>query len=353
MKNQIRSIGLLLLCLTVIVTYIKNPSVQIIYAEDYNYPNVEITNSTEPNISEVFGYYQKLVDENIFKSLSSVGSSTLVRIYGDVNTPIFKMAKETINPCMALATTWGEAGASYKGVSLTTVMDFNPATYVNPIDWINVTKNLQQVGVDWYLTNTKDCYNTNDKGKAYLMPNSLLQFPSSGSRQTSAMVGLGVGPYQVTSEDWEKWDLESRVNPVVGYESSLAKVGTSWVNCGIVPISDLTVYALLSLGHQGGALITYDFGKELINTINREEVQYAFNKVGYKIYSDLIEKQSIKQCSLSDIDLNIYYNMLVQETGINFAYMTGGPGSTNKGNYVVLHCLRYCFYKYYFTGGNY
>ena len=352
MKKLLRSYGLLILCLTVIVSYINSPNLCKAYA-DYTptCPTVDVTNSTSPNISTVFGDYQKQVDENIFNSLTSVGSSTLVRIYGDVDTPIFKMAKETINPCMALATTWGEAGASYKGVSLTTVMDFNPTTYVNPIDWINVTKNLQQVGADWYYTNTNASYNTNEEGKAYLMPNSLLQFPSNGSRQTSAMVGLGVGPFQVTSSDWEKYDLECRVNPVYGYEVSLSKVGTAWVNCGIVPTSDLTIYALLSLGHQGGALITYDFGKKLINTINDENIQRAFYEVGYKIYTDLIEKQSYKQCSLADINLNIYYNMLVEKTGIDFSTMTGGPGPTNKGTYVTLHCLRYCFYKYYFTGG--
>ena len=247
--------------------------------------------------------------------------------------------------------TWGEAGASYSGVSLTSVMDFNPNTYVNEIDWINVTKNLSQVGADWYFVNTKQSYNTNVNGQAYMMPIALLQFPSSGSRDTSAMTGLGVGPYQVTSSDWSSWDLECRVNPVKGYESSLAKVGRSWINCDINPISDLTVYSLLSLGHQGGGLIDYDFGKKLINTINQPEVQDVFNKVGYKMYVDLLEKQSTKKCSLADINLNIYYNMLVEETGINFGSMTGGPGKTNKGNYVALHCLRYCFYKYYFNGG--
>lgn len=351
MKECIKKLLVLVLVLSSVVSFIHDDGIEV-NAEYLGYtPEFEINNYTLVNISDVFGSYQKTVDENIFYSLSQVNDRTLVKIFGDCNTPMFIKAKETINPLMALATTWGEAGSSYAGISLTTVMDFNPSTYVVDIDWINVTKNLAQVSSDWYYANARSSVNTNANGQAYKMPNALLQFPSEGSRETSAMTGLGVGPYQITSSDWNSWDLDCRINPVYGYENSLKKVGTNWINCGINPISDVTVYAALSLGHQGGGLISYDFGKNLINQINRKEVQDGFNRVAYQMYLDLLEKQSTKQCSLSNVNLNSYMNMLVKETGVNFGSYNGGPGRTNKGNYVALHVLRYCFYKYYYMGG--
>jgi hypothetical protein len=183
------------------------------------------------------------------------------------------------------------------------------------------------------------------------MPNALLQIPKSGDRSTSVMTGLGVGPYQVTSSDWDTYDLDSRVNPIWGFKTSLKKCGTAWINCGINPISDLTVYACLSLGHQGGGLIDYQFGKDLINIINTQAVQNAFNQVGYQIYLDAREKAYTRDISLSDINIASYIPMLQELTDINFSSYNGGVGSTNKGNYVATHCLRYVFYKYYFTSG--
>lgn len=349
---MVKKLILSILGLATICTYVSKPLVNDVYAApETTVINVNLRTDSLVDISYAFGIYQKTVDENIYNSLAKVDSNSLVSIYGNLDTPMFTKAKETINPCMALATTWGEAGSSYKGVSLTTVMDFNPNTYVNQIDWVSVTRNLSQVDSTWYLTNAKQGVNINAESKAYKMPVALLQFPSGGSRNTSTMVGLGVGPYQITSSDWDKWDLDERVNPVEGWYNSLRKVGTSWVHADIKPISDITVYAALSLGHQGGGLITYEFGKDLINIINTQEVQKAMNEVGYQMYLDLLEKQSTRQCSLVDINLDIYYPMLVNKTGIDFSRYTGGPGPTNKGIYTINHCLRYCFYKYYFTGG--
>lgn len=342
------------LFLITVCIYISKPTISQVYAslEDRrNIENVELYTDSRVNVSDAFGTYQKTVDENIYNSLAKVDKYSLVSIYGDLDTPMFTKAKETINPCMALATTWGEAGSSYGGVSLTTVMDFNPNTYVYQIDWISVSKLLAQVDSTWYLANAKQGINKNSEGKAYKMPVALLQFPSGGNRETSTMTGLGVGPYQITSSDWDSWDLDNRVNPVDGWYDSLKKVGTSWTKVNIEPISDITVYAALSLGHQGGGLINYDFGKELITLINNPNVQQAMNEVGYQMYIDLVEKQTKKQCSLSDINLDVYNQMLVNKTGINFGKYTGGPGPTNKGNYTINHCLRYCFYKFYFTGG--
>lgn len=313
---------------------------------------VNLTTKSVVSVNKQFGEYMSIVDENIYYSMAKVTARDLEIIYGNKNTPMFNMAKKTINPCMAFATTWGEAGSSYPGISLTTVMDFNPDTYVTEIDWISLSSNMEQVDSAWYYTNTKAKYNTNSSGKAWRMPVALLQFPRGGDRSTSAMVGLGVGPYQVTSSDWDSWDLDSRVNPIWGFQSSLKKCGTPWINCGIDPISDLTVYAALSLGHQGGGLIDMSFGKQLINTINREDVQNAFNKVGYQMYKDALEKSYTKKISTSDINLNKYVQQLNAEVGFNFGKFNGGPGSTNKGNYVAMHCLRYVFYKYYFTSGN-
>lgn len=350
--KEVKKLFIIIQVLALAVCLCVKPDVISVYADSSDYVEpVSLNTRSVVSIDDVFGEYMSTVDENIYYSLSSVNSSTLISIYGAYDTPMFNMAKETINPCMALATTWGEAGSSYKGISLTTVMDFNPNTYVEEIDWITLTSNLEQVDSAWYVTNAKTNYNTNINGKAYHMPNTLLQYPKGGDRSTSSMVGLGVGPYQVTSSDWDSWNLDNRVNPIWGFKDSLKKCGTSWINCGITPTSDLTVYACLSLGHQGGGLIEYDFGKELINIINRKDVQDAFNTVGYQMYLDAKEKAYNRDISLSDINASTYLAQLESITGIDFSDYTGGVGSTNKGNYTATHCLRYVFYKYYYTSG--
>ena len=313
--------------------------------------NINLTTRSMVSVDTVFGDTTSIVDENIYYSLSSVNSQTLIQIYGDYNTDMFLMAKETINPCMALATTWGEAGASYPGISLTTVMDFNPSTYVDTIDWVTLSYGLEQVDSSWYIANAKANYNTNTSGKAYHMPNNLLQNPSGVNRSTSTMVDLGVGPYQITSSNWDRWNLDNRVNPIWGFKDSLAKVGTGWITCGISPISDLTIYACLSLGHQGGDLINYEFGKQLINIINQPSIQNAFNYVAYQMLVDAREKAYNRPISLSDINASAYVQQVEQLAGVDFSDYTGGAGRTNKGDYMATHCLRYCFYKYYFTSG--
>lgn len=300
-------------------------------------------------IDDAFGTYQQTVDKNIYSEMNKYVYDILVDAYGEYDTPVMQKAKETINPCMAFATTWGEAGQSYSGISMTTIMDFNPSTYIHDIDWVEVSSNLIQVDDEWYRVNTLDNFNTNEEGQAYKMPNALLQFPKGSSRETSAMTGLGVGPYQITSSDWAEWTLENRVSPINGYRDTMLKTGSSWVTADVEPISDLTIYALMSLSHQGGALITYDFGKQLINKINQPDVQAAFNSAGYEMYIELRDKAYDKNVSLSNINLNKYLQKVEQETGIDFSIYTGGEGRTNKGNYVALHCLRYVFYKNYFT----
>lgn len=305
-------------------------------------------------VDETFGSYQKIVDENIYKSMSKVDASIVDTIYGGASTPVLEYMKQCINPCMAFATTWGEAGCSYPGISMTTIMDFSPDTYAHTIDWISVAENLEQVDDMWYTVNCTNNYNTNNQGKAYHMPNKLLQFPKDGSRETSAMTGLGVGPYQITSSDWDKWTLSSRVNPIFGFQDSLAKAGTAWYQTGINPTSDLTIYALLSLSHQGGSLPSMQFGRELISIINNPDVTKAFEDIGKEIYQDLLKKahESEDGVSLADIDLDSYFFKLEERVGVDFSNYHGGVGNTNKGNYTALHCLRYVFYKNYFTGGN-
>lgn len=315
--------------------------------------NIDLTTNSIVSVNRSFGNYQSAVDENIYNSLCTVDANTLIDIFGDKQTPMFQAAKKYINPCMALATTWGEAGASYKGISLTTVMDFNPNTYVDEIDWLSLTRNLEQVDVAWYTANSKKSYNINDQGEAYHMPNALLQVPKDGDRSISTMVSLGVGPYQITSSDWDKWDLDGRVNPIIGFENSLEKCGTSWINCGIDPISDLTVYAALSLSHQGGANIGTIYGNSILNNINTPYVQDAINRAGRDMFLKLLELSYTREVSLSDIDVGPYVTQVQNETGINFASFTGGVGPTNKGTYTLKHCLRYVFYKYYFTSGDY
>ncbi len=327
----------------IIIEFPKN-----VVAEDsyVNIPDLSII-----SIDPIFGMYQKNVDENIYYSLSYINDSSLIRIYGDHSTPMFEMTKETINPCMALATTWGEAGCSYPGISMTTIMDFQPSTYSSEIDWVKVTANLQEVDSAWYLANAVNNVNVCEGGKAYGMPNALLQHPSGKDRSESTMIDLGVGSYQITSSDWDKWNLDNRVNPVYGFSDSLKKCGSAWIDCGINPISDFTVYACLSLGHQGGSLINYEFGKQLINLLNKPNVQNAFYKAANQLYEDVYNKALEGPTALNGINLNPYLNMVETDTGIDFSDYTGGVGRTNKGNYVALHCIRYCFYKYYFTGG--
>lgn len=354
--KEIKQINLLAVLLLLTVMFIHSEKETFVMAdESVQYfsaiNNVYLTCNSNVKVDDSFGVNQSVVDENIYNSMSAVNGDTLIDIFGYHDTPMFQKALECVNPCMAFATTWGEAGSSYPGVSLTTIMDFQPTTYEHEIDWINVTKHLEQVDSAWYVTNATKNVNTNQDGKACFIPTALLQIPRGGDRSTSAMTGLGVGSFQITSSDWNKWDLDTRVNPIYGWEASLKKVGTSWINCGIEPISDITVYAVLSLGHQGGRLITYDFGKEIINIINRQDIQNSINEVARQMYCDLLEKQTTKQCSLRDINVTNYVQMLQGKTGVNFSNYTGGVGSTNKGNYVISHVLRYCFYKYYFTGG--
>lgn len=344
---------IVVLVLSLCVAICKVDAIPYVLAKnwDNNTPNPVLTTQSVVGIDNVFGQYQKTVDENLYYSLSMVNSTTLENIYGNKNTKMFEMAKKTINPCMAFATTWGEAGSSYPGISLTTVMDFNPSTYVTEIDWITLSRRIDQVDSAWYYANAKESYNINESSKAWRMPVALLQHPISGSRKTSLMTGLGVGSYQVTSPDWDKWDLDTRINPLWGYEASLEKCGSSWITSGIDPISDITVYACLSLGHQGGNLITYNFGKDLIKLINTQKVQQAILDAGYQMYADAKEKAYNRSISLSDINVSNYLKLVESKTGIDFSDYTGGAGRTNKGDYTMNHVLRYVFYKFYFSAG--
>lgn len=307
--------------------------------------------SSEIEIASSFNSIQRIVDTNLFKEMAKVDKTFLEDNYKGINTPMFNKAKECINPLMAFATCWGEAGHSYGGVSLTQVMDFQPSTYNSVIDWISVSANLEQVGESWYLSNASDYINENQNGKAYGMPVNLLQAPIKGSRYNSEMTGLGVGPFQITTSDWSKYPLNDRVSPIEGWKWSLTKIGNAWTKCGIDPISDLTVYAALSLSHQGGGLITYPEMKALIQKINTPEVQKGFYKVAGKMYEDLLIKEETEDCSLNDIGRESYMEMLQKETGVAYRNYHVPLGRTNKGWYVFYHCLNYCFYKYYFTGG--
>lgn len=280
-----------------------------------------------------------------------VNGNVIREVYGELNTPMYFKAVDCVNPCMAMATCWGEAGCSYPGISLTQLMDFQPSTYSDNIDWLNLSANLGQVDEYWYYTHAANNTNVNEEGKAYGMPVALLQYTSSTPRSAYDYVQLGVGPYQVTSSDWEGWPITKRVSPIEGWRATLSKCGNNYLRMDVDPISDLTVYAAMSLSHQGGALVTYDFGKRLINVINTQSVQDAINQAGYMMYQDACEMSLSKKISLSDLDVSKYSNYVCTTTGINFSSYTGGPGPTNKGMYTLNHCVRYVFYKYYFTGG--
>ena len=91
--------------------------------------------------------------------------------------------------------------------------------------------------------------------------------------------------------------------------------------------------------------------KALIQKINTPEVQKGFYKVAGKMYEDLLIKEETEDCSLNDIGRDSYMEMLQKETGVAYRNYHVPLGRTNKGWYVFYHCLNYCFYKYYFTGG--
>lgn len=351
MKRIVYGFYSLLICVNLLLIVLCNNYIAVNAVEYRNSYAIDMNSSTI-RIDDAFGTYQQIVDKNIYNEMSKYVFDILDETYGNINSPMVNMAKETINPCMAFATTWGEAGESYPSISLTTIMDFNPDTYVYDIDWIEISCNLEQVDDDWYRVNSLNDYNTNVDGNAYHMPTSLLQFPTSGSRDTTSAQGLGVGPYQITSSDWETWELCNRVSPIEGFRDSMKKTGDSWARADINPISDLTVYAALSLSHQGGALIDYDFGRNLINIINTPEVQDAFNEVGHEMYIEFRDRAYNERVGLSNINLTKHLEEVEQRTGVDFSKYTGGVGRTNKGNYTALHCLRYVFYKNYFTASN-
>lgn len=136
MKRLLVTFMIVMLCnMTILYANINTVSVS---ASVTNSHNVDM-NQESICIDDAFGIYQQTIDKNIYSEMNKYVYDILIEAYGEYDTPIMRKAKETINPCMAFATTWGEAGQSYGGISLTTIMDFNPATYVHEIDWINVT----------------------------------------------------------------------------------------------------------------------------------------------------------------------------------------------------------------------
>lgn len=313
--------------------------------------HIELTTNSNPNIDTVFSTYQAVVDSNIYEQMCVVDAEYIKQIYDNRNSAMYYKAIECINPCMAFATCWGEAGCSQAGVSLTQVMDFSNNTYLSPIDWISVTSNLEQVDENWYYANTRNGMNINTSSRANGIPVNLLQYSSSTTRELHEYNGLGVGPYQVTTSDWNTWNIGMRVSPIEGWKASLRRAGTLYLDCGINPISDMTVYACLSLSHQGSSLITYDFGIKLINKINDPYIQSIIDKAGYEMYLEMKEKATTGNVDLSSVDISKYVNYVQDTTGVDFSQYTGGPGRTNKGMYVLRHCVQYAFYKYYINGG--
>ena len=300
--------------------------------------------SDDIKIDNVFGTTQCIVDAQIYEGMRSVCTEQqLISIFGNVGTPVFEMACDTINPCMVFATSKGEAGGrtSEPGVSMTTVIATNSRYYSVPIDWIYVTANLSQVDEMWYYTNCDENVSDNVEYNSYLMPVSYLQ--NGGSD------GLGIGPYQITSNDWERWTLEDRMSPTRGWVASLKKGGTGWLNSGVEPISDITIMAMLAMNHQGGAIISSDVGRNIISFINTEEIQEHMKGYAYRMYQDVYNKAfSGSLVSADDINPAKYIEDFYNSCGVRFSQWSYGSNSTNTGNYVVAHTLQYIFYKYYF-----
>lgn len=292
------------------------------------------------------------VDTVLYSKFNANAKTYLKSAYGNrvSNTKL----ESCFNPCFAFATTWGEAGASNYGISNTTVMDFTPSRYKAKIRWTDVIKNIDCVDEYWYITFADEEYNKGTKGNAYQMPIGLLQYPSEGSRDSANYVSLGVGPYQITSSDWTQWPLTDRVSPLSGWDATLRKAGTLWVDTAKSYNYETTIYACSSLAHQGGGLFKYDFSTKLFKTMDTPEVHKAIVDVGTCMYNDfLASRQRGSKGTVAQLNLSKYNKMVVDKTGIDFSKFSGGVGSTNKGNYTLNHTLRYVFYKLYFNGGIY
>lgn len=300
--------------------------------------------SEDIKIDNVFGNTQCIVDAQIYNGINSVCfKQQMISIFGKLNTPVFNMACDTMNPCMVFAISKGEAGAktSEPGISMTTVLATNSRYYSTPINWIYVTSELSQVDEMWYYTNCDSNTNNNVEYNSYLMPVSYLQNGGSNS--------LGIGPYQITSDDWDKYTLEDRMSPIRGWTTSLKKGGSSWLNCGIEPISDITIMAMLAMNHQGGSIIDSDCGKNIINSINDEYVQECLKECAYEMYLDVYNKaQAGSLTCADDINSSKYLEEFYNKCGIRFSQWSYGSNSTNTGSYVVRHTMQYVFYKYYF-----
>ena len=332
--NYVKLLTLLILCIS-----------DKAYAEEQSVVRLGVVDSYAININPVFGTVQKNVDENIYIGMLDVCDKySLIDVYGNVDTEVFKYACEVINPCMALATSKGEAGGqtSQKGVSMSTLVATNSRFYTYDIDWIRVTENLEQIDELWYLSNVNNSYSRFVENKSAYMPTSYLQGSGGNS--------LGIGPYQITSSDWDKWTLEDRMSPTKGWLASLRKAGAYWLNYSQTPISDLTIMALLSMSHQGGSIITSDVGIQIIDSINTRSVQDAIIDCANRMYIELEERASNGEVlSADDIPVNKYVQEVYDITGVDFTQWTYSNNPTNTGNYVMMHTLQYAFYKRYYS----
>lgn len=300
--------------------------------------------SSTVKIDPAFGDLQCLVDAQIYEGMLQVCNERSLRnTYPKVNNELMDYACSVINPCMAFATSKGEAGGqtSAKGVSMTTVLATNDRYYDESIDWVSVTSELSQIDEVWYLTHTDNNNQTNVQYKSCYMPKSYLQ--NGGSD------GLGIGPYQITTSNWNDYTLEDRMSPTKGWLASMKKTGSTWLTSGVQPSSDLTVMALMAMSHQGGAIIDSECGRNIINNINDVSVQESIKRNAWKMYNDIKEKAlSGILVNADDIRPNDYIKNVYEETGVNFSQWSYANFKTNTGNYVVTHTLQYMFYKYYF-----
>lgn len=342
------------LCLSILfgISLMKTSS-QAATGEVPSVEAVTLTTETNPDIDKVFTYYQKTVDENLYNALKVVNKEFLYDTYGkSSDTLIFSKAVECINPCMAFALALGDAGASYPGISMTTVMDFNPNIYQTEIDWIRLSESIAQVDSTWYLANVKSNYNYNSNGEAYKIPVTLLQNPTTGNRYENDMTNLGVGPYQINNSDWIEYDLDKRVNPVNGFKNLFYTIGSDWYISGVNPVSDTTVFASIALAHLDNPFIKTNTGEALINRINDEKTQAVMNYIGYQMYLDMREKAFEDPVCAYDINTLQYVKPLEKFLNVDFSDYTKEDYHINIGNYVITKCLQYIFYKYYFVGSN-
>ena len=101
---QLKQLTIIALILSLCVGICKDDTLTYVYAvEGSYYDNPSLTTQSVVNIDTVFGQYQKVVDENIYYSLSTVNNKSLIQIFGNYNFTSSKLASMIVG---RLSSSW-------------------------------------------------------------------------------------------------------------------------------------------------------------------------------------------------------------------------------------------------------